>query len=224
LQDSGSSQILDALKGSSASDVVIVDLEDGHAWWETRLLILCAGATRLGRPRVIVFTAMQEGHSGRFAGWGGPPDLRDRLLDADEGYRRALEEANGLAIAARLQQATTDPPSGALPVAVNIPPSKIAMIRKADGSLNPFLDEQLLADALGRRERNATREINVDRLHSLFRPVLRTSHIDKTQRDEDWIRSLFLQDYDYIAVTDEGRYVAMMSRAEIVNTVLRALT
>jgi hypothetical protein len=35
LQDSGSSQILDALKGSSAADVVIVDLEDGHAWWET---------------------------------------------------------------------------------------------------------------------------------------------------------------------------------------------
>jgi hypothetical protein len=95
LQDSGSSQILDALKGSSAANVVIVDLEDGHAWWETRLLILCAGATRLGRPRVIVFTALQEGQWGRFAGWGRPRDLRDRLLDADQGYRRALEEATG---------------------------------------------------------------------------------------------------------------------------------
>lgn len=223
LQDSGSSQILEALKDSATSNVVIVDLEDGHAWWETRLLILCAGAVRLGRPHVIVFTAIQEGERDRFVGWGRPHDLRDRLLGSDGGYRRAEEEANGLAIAARLQHAASGPPT-APPVVVNMPPSKITIVCGPDGALNPFLDEQLLADALGRRELETTREIDVDGLRSLFRPVLRTSQIDTTERDEDWFRSALLHDDEYVAITDGGRYVAMMSMVAIVNTVLRALT
>jgi hypothetical protein len=224
LTDSGSAQILDVLKDSATSDIVIVDLEDGHAWWETRLLILSAGATRLGRPRVVVFTAIQEGDHDRFVAWGRPRDLRDRLLGSDGTYRRAVDEANRLAIAARLGHAPADAPNSSPPVAVNMPASKTQIVWGQDGSLNPFLDEQLLADALGRREQEGARDINVDRLWSLFRPVLRASHVDTTERDEDWFRSALLHDDDYVAMTDAGRYVAMMSMTAIVNTVLRALT
>ncbi|MFJ9843575.1 hypothetical protein ACIRYZ_24580 [Kitasatospora sp. NPDC101155] len=68
--DSGGSHILSTLRSSAGTIVVIVDLEDGHAWWETRLLVLCAGAQRLGRPSVIVFTAVQGGKAGHYLGWG----------------------------------------------------------------------------------------------------------------------------------------------------------
>ncbi|KJS51301.1 hypothetical protein VM98_37925 [Streptomyces rubellomurinus subsp. indigoferus] len=68
--DSGGSHILSTLRRSAGTDVVIVDLEDGHAWWETRLLVLCAGAERLGRPPVIVCTAVQGSQTGRYIGWG----------------------------------------------------------------------------------------------------------------------------------------------------------
>src|SRR5262249_4888760 len=158
----------------------------------TRLLILSAGAARLGRPRVIVFTGMQEGERDMFVAWGRPRELRDRLLSSDASYRRAAEEANGLAIAARLQRAPTFPPSDSPPVAVRMPPSKTTIVCGPDGALNPFLDDQLLADALGRREQETTREVDIDRLWSLFRPVLRTSQIDTTERDKDWFRSALL--------------------------------
>ena len=53
--DSDTQQILDTLKQATASNVVVVDLEGGKAWWETRLLVLLAGAVRLGKPDKIVF-------------------------------------------------------------------------------------------------------------------------------------------------------------------------
>jgi len=38
VSDSGTSEILEALRRATACDVVIIDLEEGRAWWETRLL------------------------------------------------------------------------------------------------------------------------------------------------------------------------------------------
>ena len=50
VSDSSTTEILDALRQATACEVVIIDLEDGQAWWETRLLVLLAGAVRLKRP------------------------------------------------------------------------------------------------------------------------------------------------------------------------------
>jgi hypothetical protein len=66
---------------------------------------------------------------------------------------------------------------------------------------------------------------HVDRLHTLFRSVLHSSSkIDGTQHDDDWFRSALIHDEEYVAMTDAGRYVTMMSRTAIVNTVLLTLT
>jgi hypothetical protein len=55
--DSATTQILDTLRQATGDYVVVVDLEDGKAWWETRLLVLLAGAVRLGKPDKIVFVS-----------------------------------------------------------------------------------------------------------------------------------------------------------------------
>src|SRR5262249_41085945 len=47
ISDSDTSSILDSLRQSSSSDVIIIDLGSGGEWWETRLLVLLAGAVRL---------------------------------------------------------------------------------------------------------------------------------------------------------------------------------
>ena len=80
-------------------------------WWETRLLILSAGAVRIGRPRVIVFTAIREGKAGRFAGWALPVQLRDMLITECPIYSKAFETAMGLSVAAHLDMAV-DPSTG----------------------------------------------------------------------------------------------------------------
>jgi hypothetical protein len=150
--------------------------------------------------------------------------LHHRLLEADEAYGRAVEQAGGLAIGARLQRGLTGPAGASTAVAAVVPPSKAHIVSGRGGALNPFLEEQLLADALGEHERKSRREVDVDRLGVLFRPVLRRTQVDATQRDTDWFRSALFHDDEYVAMTDRGRYVAMMSRAAIVNSVLLALT
>jgi hypothetical protein len=82
LTDSNTAEIIDTLRTATSHDVAVVDLEDGQAWWETRLLVLCAGATRLGRPLAIVFVATEAGVERRFQGWARPSELLRRL------YRR----------------------------------------------------------------------------------------------------------------------------------------
>jgi len=78
--DSSSMQILAALEKASETDIVVVDLQDGKAWWETRLLVLVAGAVRKGRPRSVVFVASTTQQKRLFLGWAPPQSLLDALL------------------------------------------------------------------------------------------------------------------------------------------------
>ena len=68
--DTAGDTIIQALRAAVTNDVVVVGLGDGHEWWDTRLLLLIAGATRLGHPRAIVFTATRGGKPGQYLGWG----------------------------------------------------------------------------------------------------------------------------------------------------------
>ena len=86
VNDSSSSQILASLEGAANNEVVTVDLEDGQAWWETRLLVLLAGAVRLGRPRAVVFLGTLAGRNQQFLGWAYSRDLFHRLLHSDQRY------------------------------------------------------------------------------------------------------------------------------------------
>ncbi len=68
--DSSTTQILDALRKATSCDIIIIDLEEGKAWWETRLLVLLAGAVRLGRPEKVVFIGTDNRIDNCFQGWG----------------------------------------------------------------------------------------------------------------------------------------------------------
>ena len=73
--DSAGTSIFVALREAANNPIAVVDLVDGHAWWETRLLVLLSGASRLNRPRVIVFLATQATQPRRFLGWAPSSDL-----------------------------------------------------------------------------------------------------------------------------------------------------
>jgi hypothetical protein len=220
ISDTGSAQIIDGLRRARSARIVVVNLEDGHAWWESRLLILCAGAVRLGRPLVIVFTAMRSGRANQFVGWGHPTELLDRLLDANPDYARKFEHAMGLASAARQEHSV--PRAGAQ--ARMVPQAKSFIVYPHDPeSLNPFLEEQLLADALGSVE-SPPREIGLGRLHDLFDPVLHIGRVDRTDLEAEWFKKALRSDEEYVAVTDSDTYVALMTRDDVISEVLLAVT
>jgi hypothetical protein len=199
---------------------VAIDLEDGSAWWESRLLIICAGAVRLGRPEVVVFTATREGQQDRFVGWAHPAALLDRLLQANPDYAAEFQTATGTAVAARLAHAGQ---AVEAPGALNVLRTKgfIVYPPGVEG-INPFLEEQLLADALGPLEA-IPRPVGAGRLNDLFDPVLHRAAVDRTDLESEWFRKALRSDDDYVAVTDAGRYVALMTHGDVVSEVLLAL-
>ena len=95
--DNGTSNILETLRQATSTGIVVVDLEDGHAWWETRLLVLVSGAGRLGKPDKIVFVANEEGKQRIFQGWADPKDLLHQLLNENEQYKRSFYNAKAAA-------------------------------------------------------------------------------------------------------------------------------
>lgn len=161
VSDTSSARILDTLERAAATDVIVVDLEDGKAWWETRLLILVAGAVRVGKPRSIVFVAPAEQQKRSFLGWATPSALLEELLGERSPRRAVYLKTYGLSLEAgekwrkAIEQLGPQPAPGAVPV----PPPDLPQVPVTwnwaswvawDGSrANRFAPEQFLALALG---------------------------------------------------------------------------
>ncbi|MEU9144139.1 hypothetical protein [Streptomyces sp. NPDC048349] len=225
--DSGAVEIMVSLRSLRNSEVVVVNLEDGHAWWETRLLILCAGAARLGNPAVVVFTAQQQGRAGQFIGWARAAHLRDRLLEAEPSLRKVYLQASGLATAARL--AETAAPGQPQPPSVSTLVNELGLNNlrylthpMPREELNLLLEEQLLTNLLAPYE-NLPAEIDVPRLEQLFLPVLHTHALERTENDAEWLRAALSDEGDYVAFTDSGRYAGIMSGPAVARAALLAL-
>lgn len=228
--DSGSEQILDTLRAAVANEIAVVDLEDGSAWWETRLVTLCAGAARLDRPRVIVFVATEEGRQGRFQGWGAPEALLRALLRADRRYRESYEAARVAAAQWALVQAYDQGqpvPVASLPQpeppAVSLATRHPHFAFSYQGNRNELAQEQFLAADLGEKAEPPEHGIDVVRLRQLFAPVLQGEHLENDWPSERRIQAALATDTPYMAVTDGGRYLGLLARAAVQNSILQAL-
>ncbi|MER7340530.1 hypothetical protein ABT403_22150 [Streptomyces sp. NPDC000075] len=211
-----------SLRGLRGAEVVVVDLEDGHAWWEHRLLLLCAAAARPGGPAVVVFTAHGEGRDGRYVGWARPADLLQRLQDADPDLRKAYLEASGQAVGVRLAEASGPAPAARLMKELGLEGLRGLTHPPPRDALSPFLEEQLLARRVDRFD-GSPDEIDVPRLRQLFAPVLHTRSLEHTDEDAAWLRAALLDEEDHIAFTDAGRYTGILPGPAVARTVLLAL-
>lgn len=234
VNDSSTTQILDTLKQAAACDVAIIDLEEGHAWWETRLLVLLAGAERLKKPEKIVFVGTDGGKELCFQGWAHADDLLPHLSKAHPQYLRSLKTAR----AAALQWELVEPLNPANPTNPGAAPGQPPWMQiglatqhpwmafdSATGLPNELLAEQLLASDLGAKVelQGEPRKISLVRLDELFRPVLDKYSIDQSWSAERQMNAFFDSDAQYIAVTQNGRYSTLVSRLTILNQMLRPM-
>lgn len=218
IADSGGTAVLDALSPSAGSDVAIVDLGDGDQWWRTRLLLLCAGAHRLGTPQVIVFTATIAGRRGQFVGWGFPREiLRQLLLDPElaRAHRRASASAARVALGL----------PGAMPNQVAMPWPNATMNVGDDPSMEP---ERLLMLELNpleqpQGERLSRNQISASGLRADLEAVLRTASVDTSASDEAWISHVLCSTEPYVAVTERGEYRSLVSHHRAVNALLASV-
>jgi hypothetical protein len=231
VNDSSSTEILGTLRAAVDHDVVIVDLHEGEAWWETRLLVLAAGAARRQRPSAIVFTGKDGGVPGRFQGWAEPAAILGRLLACNDIYRAIYYAVE----AAAQNWALVEPIAwGAAPPCPPPQPSWIDglaaryfwMAFDAEtGMPNELRFEQLLASELGEKveQPHAPPGISLVRLEELFRPILHKHAIDEAESSREQLENFFRDDALYIAMTRDGCYQRLIPRRAALNAILKSI-
>jgi hypothetical protein len=234
LNDSNTAEIVDTLRMATSHDVAVVDLEDGQAWWETRLLVLCSGATRLGRPVAIVFVATEAGVEQSFQGWARPSELLRHLIEARDDLRLSYEQAAATAKQWELAPPPppTSPPTSTSPLVLpwSDPPVPAPGFAVSDRGgrqhLNEFAPEQILAEEVGKLEQpSEPKGINVVRLRELFAPYLRTVAVAESAENRVWVAAVLGTTEPFLAVTGQGgRYLGLVPRDLAVNDILTALT
>jgi len=233
--DSSTMQILDTLRQATSCDVVIIDLEDGRAWWETRLFVLLAGAARLSKPDKVVFVGKDANTDHRFQGWSHAPDLLQRILTAHPQYERSLQAAWAAAGQWNLVEPLDSPTPSAPAVAVPPPPTWLSgrlatghpwmAFDVATGFHNQLFAEQILQADLGQKieTQEGPRNVTLTRLEELFRPVLNREHVDLSWSSTRQVEVFMSGDAPFLAVTSNDKYVAIVSRQMLLNEVLRSL-
>jgi hypothetical protein len=226
--DSSTTAILDTLRQATRCEAVIIDLGDGEAWWETRLLVLLAGAVRLGKPEKIVFLGTDGQAPRRFHGWAHSRDLLPPLLNSHPEYQLSYHAA----MAAGRQWSMVEPVGRNL--TPPIPPwmnGAVALKHPwmafdgASGLPNKLYPEQILSSELGERveRQEQSRRITLVRMEELFRPMLYHDNLDETWSQEQQLKSFFDGAASYLAVTHGGEFVKLVSRVTILNSMVERL-
>jgi len=205
--DSGMESVLRTSQAAARSRILVVDLADGYAWWESRLLMLCAVAARRPEPSAVVFTADLAGKDYQFVGWASPRALLDRLLTARPGLLAAYESAVSDSIRYVAGEAPKPPLPSSDEFMPDVPPS-----------------ERYLGMHVQRIEVENSSQMSASTLRELFEPVLNTASVDRSRAGSDWLRTALSSETDYLAITDEGRYIGLISRWTMVNRILLGLS
>ena len=224
ISDSGSQRILDSMSKAVASDIVVVDLEMGHAWWETRLVVLCAGAVRQRHPAVIVFVATEQEMPRRFEGWARPDALLSLLLGSKAEYQQSYMEAQ----VAAAQWAVVTPPAvgyGGAPAPIGASPLALkgaGIVPFVNGKPNPMALEQFLALSLGDYETQPV-HVNLALLKGAYAAVLHIGAIDRSSSADTQTEAFLESDEPYMAITASHQYVGLLPRMVGQNSLLRAI-
>lgn len=223
-------EILEALEKSTTSDSIVIDLKHGNAWWDTRLLVLLAGAVRHGKPEKIVFTgAAKNGIEQAFISWGYPSDLLPNLLRQDTKYPLLYHRS----LAAARQWDLAEPGD------YEIQPSDLSYMESTatdhkklatDSKTkmpNKLFAEQLFAYLLSEEieQKGGAKPIKPGSLGVIFDPIfLKDKVIDTTWDSPRQLEALFDNDADYIAINKKGRYKGLVSRVSLLSEVVKELT
>jgi hypothetical protein len=219
VEKTGLSSVLRALRRARDSDVTVVDLRAGHTWWESRLLILVAGAARRQRPQTLAFVGDRNGRRGIFLGWASPSRLLDLHLASDP----SLAEAYSTAVTKAAQWELGKPEPGN-PASVLLPWNRqqwLQLPRVSDASPDPaFAFELFLQEKLEMDPNRQPSFVTIARLQQLYEAALVTDHVGAGSPDEVWIDALKREQRPFFAVTADGRLKSVVPREALLTALV----
>lgn len=230
VSDTAPMDIIDTLRQASHHEIVVIDLQDGDAWWVTRLLALSTGAVRAGTPKALVFVGKQENQDLRFLGWSRPADILDSILRSKQEYERRYQRAMRIAMQVEMYGANEFVPQWS-PQAFSLLHLDVQRytINSAYTKLGAAVPEQILMDQLARFEQeggyleNPPDRLTVGRLNDLFGHCLYRGQIDLEWSREKQISVLLNSTTQYVALARGGRFESILKREDGERLITREL-
>jgi hypothetical protein len=233
---SGMRSILRALRASERTEVTVVDLREGHTWWESRFFILVASAARRRSNQALAVIATDSEQAHKFIGWADPVRLLELHLAAHPVLNLAFEraEASYLQWQVSLPNAPDVPPGVPAPVPTTRTtpwgPAVLTLPLLVDEESDPafgfelFLQRELDNLAVSHPEIRNT--VTVSRVLELYRAALVTDSVDVGASLEEWVQLLNSPSRRFFALTAAGEFRALVPRdallAALVGTLVRA--
>jgi hypothetical protein len=227
ITDSGGMKMVAEMRRATSAEIICIDLKEGNAWWETRLLVLCAGAAGPGSSlRAVVFVGKRNNNERQFLGWAAPLQLLVALKDSNPGYSACFTKATMIARQLSIFGGGASP---LLPPAPLLHPTVSAHQWSYDEEESVMLAKILLQElqspssdlvgvpgtvsALGNLEEPPPR-LTTGRLRDLFESFLYTDTVDRSKANDEQLAQFLASNAPYVAIVREGRYEGML-RSEL---------
>lgn len=233
---SGMRSILRALRASERTEVTVVDLREGHTWWESRFFILLASAARRRSNQALAVIATDSEQTRTFVGWADPVRLLELHLAAHPILNLAYERAE-----ARYRQwrvslpGQPDGPPGAptpfpgmrtAPWGAPAPQLPLTVDEEPDPAFGFELFLQNELDQLAVSHPDTRNPVTVNRVLELYRAALVTDSVDVSASLEEWVQLLNGPSRRFFALTSAGVFRALVPRdallAALVGMLVRA--
>jgi len=220
--DSGGMKMVEAMRRATSAEIICIDLKDGNAWWETRLLALCAGAAGIGSSvRAVAFIGQRNNNDRQFLGWGVPSQLLQALQDSNPEYRARLLKATMIARQLSMFGGAAVPslaPAAMHPTVTahqwsydeneSVMLAKILLQELQSPGAEPVAAPGLVPSS-GNLETPPPR-LTVGRLRDLFESYLFVDTVDRGKSNDDQLSQFLASNAHYVAIVRRGTYEGML--------------
>jgi hypothetical protein len=212
---------------------IVVDLEDGGAWYTTRIFAVAATAMEIGSPQSIILIGQRNGIPRQFGGWVKPADIVTAFSRRDERF--ATVHGQALQYLAHLRAHSADFSYTAAPASPGSPSQfpryqnyvaqfrtygDIALIRiLVDQMLNP--EKATPNEALEKPQQPPW--TNLGELERLLDPWLVSDQVKVEQAPKEQVMQVLGSHHDLIASTRNGRFIGMIDVRRVERDIVRQL-
>lgn len=218
VSDTSPMNIIHTLEEATNSEIVVVNIKAGDAWWVTRLLALSAGAERVNSPRVFVFLGRKDNRDHQFLGWAEPREILRSILRSKAEYKQRYDKSIRIAGQVIIYGNNELLPQQPEPFQVHQDIFRYTNNPQFTG-MGEAMREQVLMDQLASSYPGPSLEeppdwLTLGRLNYLFGHCLNTEVIDLNWPDDKQIEALLETTSSYIALVKAGAYESMVRRED----------
>jgi hypothetical protein len=206
---------------------IVVDLEDGGAWYTTRIFAVAATAQEIGSPRAIVLIGQRNGTPRQFGGWVKPEDCVLAFSRKDQKFATIRERA--LQYLVHLRAHSGDLTYTAAPALFPRYHQYVAQYRiYGDIVLIRILVDQMLnpEGATANEPLEKPQEppwTNLGELEHLLEPWLVCDRVKVDQAAKEQVMQVLGSQHDLIASTRNGQFVGMVDVRRVERDIVRQL-